>query len=103
MGHYKASQKTVKAYEYDTKKTTTIKISEKDLVVPSNQPKGKLVKVLLEPEAKLTDSITYDITAWSIPFAYGLKGFYTDYELEQNSNQTIKKVITNIPIKNAYA
>ena len=31
-----------------------------------------MVKVLFEPDAKLSDSLTYDITAWSIPYAYGL-------------------------------
>ena len=37
-----------------------------------------MVKALLEPEAKLLDSVTYDITAWSLAFAYGLKGFATE-------------------------
>jgi hypothetical protein len=31
-----------------------------------------MVKVLFEPNAKLNDSLTYDITAWSVPYAYGL-------------------------------
>ncbi|MCW8982027.1 MAG: M14 family metallopeptidase [Altibacter sp.] len=43
------------------------------LVVSTNQPKGKMVKVLFEPDAKLSDPLTYDITAWSIPHAYGLE------------------------------
>jgi hypothetical protein len=36
------------------------------------QPKGRLVKVLFEQQSKLVDSATYDITAWSIPYSYGL-------------------------------
>ena len=43
------------------------------MVVSTNQPKGKMVKVLFEPNSKLSDSITYDITAWSLPYAYGLE------------------------------
>ncbi|MEM7186242.1 MAG: M14 family metallopeptidase [Bacteroidota bacterium] len=42
------------------------------LVVSTNQPKGKMVKVLFEPDAKLSEPLTYDITAWSVPYAYGL-------------------------------
>jgi len=42
------------------------------LIVSTNQPKGKMVKVLFEPDAKLSDPLTYDITAWSVPYAYGL-------------------------------
>ncbi|GAA4277815.1 M14 family metallopeptidase [Aquimarina mytili] len=43
------------------------------LVVSTNQPKGKMVKVLFEPNAKLSNPLTYDITAWSVPHAYGLE------------------------------
>ena len=49
-----------------------MRLSGANLVVSTNQPKGTLVKVLFEPNAKLSDSVTYDITAWSLPYAYGL-------------------------------
>ncbi len=42
------------------------------LVVSTDQPKGKMVKVLFEPDAKLSEPLTYDITAWTVPHAYGL-------------------------------
>lgn len=44
------------------------------LVVSTNQPKGKMVQVLFEPNAALSTPLTYDITAWSLPYAYGLEG-----------------------------
>ena len=43
------------------------------LVVSTNQPKSTMVKVLFEPNADLSTPITYDITAWSLPQAYGLE------------------------------
>ena len=43
------------------------------IVVHTDQPKGKMVNVLFEPNAKLSTPLTYDITAWSIPHAYGLE------------------------------
>lgn len=46
--------------------------AEGALVVSTNQPKGKMVKALFEQDAKLSDPLTYDITAWSVPYAYGL-------------------------------
>jgi hypothetical protein len=33
------------------------------------------LNVLLEPEAVLEDSLTYDLTAWALPYAYGLEAF----------------------------
>ena len=36
-----------------------------------------MVQVLFEPKTKLSDSLTYDITAWSLVYAYGLKAIAT--------------------------
>jgi len=63
---------TIKGYNYNTGKSGILKSTDKSLVISSDQPKSTLVKVLFEPKAKLSDSVTYDITAWSLPYAYGL-------------------------------
>ncbi|MDO1501135.1 M14 family metallopeptidase [Winogradskyella maritima] len=62
----------VSGYHYGTGKQGNLDATINDLVIPTNQPKGKMIKVLFEPDAKLSDSLTYDITAWSLPYAYGL-------------------------------
>ncbi len=64
--------KTVEGYDYFSKETKNYKIKPQDLIVHSNQPQHTLIKVLFEPETYLSDSITYDITAWSLPYAYGI-------------------------------
>jgi hypothetical protein len=64
----------VSGYDYGSNTSGNINTSSKDLIISTNQPKGKMVKVLFEPNTKLSDSITYDITAWSAPYAYGLNG-----------------------------
>jgi hypothetical protein len=63
----------VSGYHYSNAKDDKMETSENDLVIYTDQPKGKMVKVLFEPNTKLSDSLTYDITAWSIPYAYGLE------------------------------
>jgi len=55
---------SVKGYNYEKQQNTTIDFSKNALVVPTNQPKGKMVQILLEPQTKLNDSLTYDITSW---------------------------------------
>ncbi|GGI58093.1 M14 family metallopeptidase [Winogradskyella haliclonae] len=67
-----ATSSKVSGYNYATGKQGSLNTDANTLVVHSDQPKGKMVKVLFEPNAKLTDSLTYDITAWSMPYAYGL-------------------------------
>jgi hypothetical protein len=60
---------------YQTGKQELFKTQPGDLVINSNQPRSNLIKVLFERISKLSDSATYDITAWSLPFAYGLKAW----------------------------
>lgn len=59
-------------YSYTTQGQSTINY-DVAMVVSTNQPKGKMVKALFEPDAKLSSPLTYDITAWSLPHAYGLE------------------------------
>ncbi len=73
---------TVKGFHYLAGKTGSIKSSERSMVVSTDQPKGTLVKVLFEPDAKLSDSLTYDITAWSLPYAYGLDALASETKIE---------------------
>lgn len=63
-------------YNYFTQKTDKqVSIAAEDLIISAFQPKSTLVKILFEPKTTLEDSITYDITAWSLPYAYGLQTY----------------------------
>jgi len=72
---------SAKGFSYTTGKTQTLPMNKKSLVVHTDQPKGTLVKVLFEPKAKLSDSLTYDITAWSLPYAYGLNSIASESKI----------------------
>lgn len=63
---------SVKGFDYGTGKEISTAVQSGDLVVSAYQPHGILVQVLFEPESRLTDSLTYDITAWALPHAFGL-------------------------------
>ncbi|VAV83984.1 Peptidase M14, carboxypeptidase A precursor, partial [hydrothermal vent metagenome] len=67
-----ANKGKVTGFKYASKTYGSMNTTANDLVVSTNQPKGKMIKVLFEANAKLSDSLTYDITAWSLPYAYGL-------------------------------
>ena len=43
-----------------------------DLVVKTDQPKGVLASVLFDPAPVLSDSLSYDATAWALPYVYDL-------------------------------
>ena len=75
----------VDALNYATAQTERISLSENDIVISAYQPKSVMLKVLLEPQTAIIDSVTYDITAWSLPYAYGLKAFATSSRINPTS------------------
>ena len=79
---YSAKTQKLNVFSYNKNKITSFTTSANDLIIPNSQPKGKLVDVLLERTTKLSDSLTYDITAWSLPFVYGLDAYSTSKKIE---------------------
>ncbi|MDN3586994.1 M14 family metallopeptidase [Pedobacter aquatilis] len=69
------SDKGGRGYDYDTQKEENFTIGRNDLVVNLQQSRAVLANVLLEPQTFVTDSNTYDITAWALPYVYGLKAY----------------------------
>ena len=79
-----AQQGSASGYDYNNMKNAQWQLSSNDLVVPATQAKGKMIKVLFEANAKLSDSLTYDITAWSLPYAYGLNALASQKSVNFN-------------------
>lgn len=46
-----------------------------DLWIPAAGTHGRFLQVLMDPAPKLSDSLTYDITAWALPYAHGLEAW----------------------------
>ena len=67
--------KKLKGYHYQSNKEKSFQIEPNDLIIKVDQPRAVLTQVLFEPHQKLTDSLSYDITAWSLPFAYGVESY----------------------------
>lgn len=81
-GYADKAQTVPTAFNYATGRTDrTIAVSAGDLVISAFQPKSTLLKILFEPKSALEDSATYDITAWSLPYAYGLPTYATTARL----------------------
>jgi len=69
------SDRTLTGYNYETQKQESFKAERNDLIVNLQQPRSVLANVLFEPQTVVTDSNTYDITAWALPYAYGLNAY----------------------------
>ncbi len=75
----------IKGLDYGSGKATTFATSDKDIIVNAYQPKSVLTQILFEPQATLQDSITYDITSWALPYAYGVQAYAVEGRLDHGS------------------
>lgn len=75
--HYEVLSKKGKGrgFSYFNQGETDFTYAKNDLIINTRQPKGALLKVMFETETKLRDSVTYDITAWTLPYAMGVETF----------------------------
>jgi hypothetical protein len=73
---------TVKGFDYVKNGPGSMIPGMNHLIIHTDQPKGTFVNVLFEPKTKLSDSLTYDITAWSLPYAYGLEGIASETKIQ---------------------
>jgi len=65
-----ASDARVEGMDYRTGRRGRHAIAAGDMVIPAAQPRAVLTRVLFDPEVVLSDTLTYDITGWALPFAY---------------------------------
>jgi hypothetical protein len=76
----------LKAFDYHTKSEGNYTNEGYTIAVAAAQVHGVLASVLLDPITQVNDSNTYDITAWSLPYAFGVHGFATKEKLAHSNS-----------------
>ena len=80
--HPKGGKGEYEGYSYQSGQRERFEVDKADILISSFQSKSRLVQVLMEPETYLEDSITYDLTAWALPYVYDLVAYATEDRLE---------------------
>lgn len=93
------SNKNFTGFNYFTGKQEAFADEGLHIAVSAAQPKAVLAKVLLEPRTVVTDSNTYDITTWSVPYAYGVKGYAVKEKLDLSNDWKSTSVT---PVNGSY-
>lgn len=79
---YPSSAKTGRGYNYQTQSISPVTVSTEDLVVSAYQPKSRFITTIFEPSSRLSDSLTYDITAWNMMYAYNVDAYALTERIE---------------------
>ncbi|MEJ8758245.1 M14 metallopeptidase family protein [Pontibacter sp. H259] len=100
---YAGKNTSGRGFNYATGKEENVKIGERDVVVSMYQPKSTLVKVLFEPSSALEDSLTYDITSWAMPYAFGVLAYAMKKRLNPETRKASTETIAQPTIEKPYA
>ncbi|MEM6395259.1 MAG: M14 family zinc carboxypeptidase [Bacteroidota bacterium] len=105
-----ADSDAYRAWSYQTQADFAYTTQPGDLIISAKQPRAILTQILFDPEAELEDSLTYDITAWALPYAYGLEAYATRSRVpsapiqDEVRTTTIGAILQpNDSFQNAYA
>lgn len=74
FGH-PAAARALRGFDYQAQAVGNVNVTTDDLVISVYQPKSRFITTIFEPQSKLPDSLTYDITAWNLMYAYDLKAY----------------------------
>lgn len=94
-----AAEKSTRGFDYQTQTTSAFSIKADDIVLNIYQPKSRFITTVFEPQSKLPDSLTYDITAWNLMYAFNLNAYAVSERI--NVGKTFQpKPIDNPPLGN---
>jgi hypothetical protein len=88
--------KKFKGFDYLANKEGEVTIEKGDILVSSYQPQSHFIQVMFEPDSKTKDSISYDLTAWSLPYVYNLKAFALTEKIAADTGSVVFSSIKNI-------
>ena len=96
--------KKYKGFDYSSNKDGEVTIEKGDILISAYQPQSHFVEVLFEPDSKTTDSLSYDLTAWALPYVYNLRAFAVNDKISSDTGKVTHKKIVNLSAnKNTYA
>ena len=87
--------RSVRALDYQSLQERNIALSSEDLLISAHQPKSVLLNVLFEPRTTIVDSLTYDITAWAVPYAMGLEAFALERRIDPAGAFSVNHPVTD--------
>ena len=101
FGH--AAARPARGFEYHTQTVNNFNIVAEDIVISVAQPKGRFVTTVFEPQSKLNDSLTYDVTAWNLLYGYGLKAYAVNEKIAVTKPYEAKSATAETVTTKPYA
>lgn len=111
--NYAHESKALEGYNFNSQHLDSFKVEPNDLIISTYQPKGRLVRVLFEPKTIMSNTKTYDITSWSLPYLHHIEAYAVRDSLalkkgqhllfEENEAAETNYIAFSIPLNSAAA
>jgi hypothetical protein len=96
--------KKFKGFDYSANKDGEVTVEKGDLLISAYQPQSHFIQAMFEPDTKASDSVTYDLTAWSLPYVYNLKSYAVPDRITADTAKVIiKKIVNEMSTGKPYA
>ncbi len=82
-GSPRVTGKKLTAYDYRLDREGSFSLDSNDIIISAYQPQGRLMQVLFEPDSRSSDSISYDLTAWALPYVYNIEAYAMEEKIPE--------------------
>jgi hypothetical protein len=89
--------KKYRGFDYAANEEGDVTVEKGDVLISAYQPQSRFVQVLFEPDSKASDSLSYDLTAWALPYAYNLKAFAITDQIKASDEKVVSETVINQP------
>lgn len=101
-GHAQAGR-SLRGFDYQNQTAGSFNMTTEDLLITIYQPKSRFITTVLEPQSELADSVTYDITAWNLIYAYNLKAYAVNERINISRKFQPATVRASVSVDKPYA
>jgi hypothetical protein len=96
--------KKFKGFDYTANKDGEVALEKGDILISAYQPQSHFIQALFEPDTKASDSLSYDLTAWALPYVYNLKAYaITERVAADTTGFNRNRIINEITSSKPYA
>ena len=88
--------KKYKGFDYLANAEGEVTIEKGDFLISAFQPQSRFMQVLFETDSNASDSLSYDLTAWALPYAYNIKAYAVEDQIKGLPDKILTEVVANL-------
>ncbi len=99
------SNRRIHGFDFFTRTEVSYQLNQNNIIIPVNQAFSQMVQVLFEPKTVFSDTISFDLTAWALPYIFNVPTLAVKEAIPVNKSirPKIKTITNSIPASRPFA